>query len=187
MNILKNTAKFTKRFVIVAVLIIALAGVVYVDYIYNQNGALELTAALSGREQKTTEKFLGNAEYVNAGTKTTNYFDNAKLSRNEQRKKSLETLKEIIDSVKASEESKRDASKQITELTKRNENENNIETLLQAKGFEKCVAVIGDKSISVIVSVGKDGLLPSQSAQIQDIVTSSTDISLENIKIIEIK
>ena len=64
------------------------------------------------------------------------------------------------------------------------EKESNIETLLKAKGFDKALAVIGDSGISIIVK--SEGLTSAQTLQIQDIVTSETDISLNNIKIIPI-
>ena len=59
-----------------------------------------------------------------------------------------------------------------------------METLLKAKGFDKALAVIGDSGISIIVK--SEGLTSAQTLQIQDIVTSETDISLNNIKIIPI-
>mgnify|MGYP003434890052 CR=1 FL=1 len=68
------------------------------------------------------------------------------------------------------------------EVAERMEKEASIETLIKAKGFEKVVAVIGDKDVTVIVSA--EALLPSQTLQIQDAVTSQTEISLQNIKIV---
>ena len=65
------------------------------------------------------------------------------------------------------------------------ESESNIETLLKAKGFEKAVAVISDTGISVVVKA--DGLTSAQTLQIQDIVTSETNIPLSNIKIVPVK
>lgn len=188
MNDLKKKSKaLTKRFAVIAVLIAALSGAVYLNYLYSAGGSLDLTAALTAEQQPTTVKYIGQAEYVNAQTMTTGYFEQARLTRDNQRKKSIETLREVVDSVKSGDTARNEAVKEIKLLTKRSENENTIETLLSAKKFSKCVAVIGEKSISVIVSAGKSGLQPSKTAQIQDAVTSTVDISLENIKIIEIK
>ena len=73
----------------------------------------------------------------------------------------------------------------MTLIAERMEKEAAIETLVKAKGFEKVVAVMGDKDITVVVKA--DELLPSQILQIQDAVISQTEISLENIKIVNKK
>ena len=65
------------------------------------------------------------------------------------------------------------------------EKENNIETLVKAKGFEKCVAVVNDTEVSIVVKT--DGLLQSDMLQIQEIAAGETGFELANVKIIEIK
>ena len=65
------------------------------------------------------------------------------------------------------------------------ESESNIEALLKAKGFEKSLAVISDTGISVVVK--SEGLTSAQTLQIQDIITSETNIPLSNIKIVPVK
>ena len=67
----------------------------------------------------------------------------------------------------------------------RAESESNIETLLKAKGFEKVIAVQNDTEISIVVK--SDGLTSAQTLQIQDVVTSQTNIPLSGIKIIPVK
>ena len=62
------------------------------------------------------------------------------------------------------------------------QNESNIETLVKAKGFEECVAIISDNSVSVIVSA--DELKAAEAAQILAIVYDTTGISPENVSII---
>ena len=63
------------------------------------------------------------------------------------------------------------------------ETESNIETLIVAKGFEECVAVISDGSVSIVVK--SEGLLPAQISQINEIVYEQSGISPTNVKIIE--
>ena len=65
------------------------------------------------------------------------------------------------------------------------EKENNIESLLKAKGFEKAAAIIGDSGINIVVK--SDGLTAAQTLQIQDIVMSETKIELSAIKIVTVK
>ena len=65
------------------------------------------------------------------------------------------------------------------------EKENNIETLVMAKGFSKCVTVINETTVTVAVKT--DGLLQSDMLQIQEIAAGETGYDLSNIKIVEIK
>jgi stage III sporulation protein AH len=62
------------------------------------------------------------------------------------------------------------------------QNESTIETLVKAKGFEECVAIISDNSVSVIV--GAESLQVSEAAQILAIVHETTGIDPENVSII---
>ena len=59
----------------------------------------------------------------------------------------------------------------------------NIETLVKAKGFEECVAVISGEDASIVVK--SDGLNAAQISQINEIVYAQAGIEPVNIKIIE--
>ena len=63
------------------------------------------------------------------------------------------------------------------------EAEANIETLIVAKGFEECVAVISGDGASVVVK--SDGLQAAQISQINEIVYEQSGILPVNIKIIQ--
>ena len=62
-----------------------------------------------------------------------------------------------------------------------------IESLVVAKGYEDCVAYMTDDGISVAVSSPEEGLQDSDVALISDIVTSQTEYTLGDIRIIEVK
>ena len=72
---------------------------------------------------------------------------------------------------------------QISALAGIMEAESNIESLIVAKGFEECVAVISDGSVSIVVK--SDGLKPAQISQINEIVYEQAGIKPVNVKIIE--
>ena len=99
----------------------------------------------------------------------------------------MNELKSIINNVKSDSDAKAKATEQMTKLTELSKNETAIETLITAKGFDDCVAVLSEKGANIVVKAKKSGLLDSETKQIQDIVMTNSDISLENIKIIEIK
>ena len=139
-------------------------------------------------------KYLGEASYVNEdeaaietsakAEKEDNYFQKSRKEREEAYKKAEETVEELLDNKNISAEEKAAALKTVETLGANIKKENNIETLLKAKGFKDAVAVIGEKGISVIVK--SEGLTSAQTLQIQDIVTNETQIELGNIKIIPI-
>ena len=157
---------------------------------------LALGAAVWINMRYSSEKYLGEAKYVNTESKTDaietsakiekeDIFKSAVKNREEALKNAQEIITETLKSDKLSEEDKVNALKKAEDLADRIEKESNIETLLKSKGFEKVIAVIGDKNINIIVS--SDGLTTAQTLQIQDIVTSETDVELGNIKIVASK
>ena len=80
------------------------------------------------------------------------------------------------------EATKAEAQAKIAAIATDIQNEANIETLVKAKGFEECVAVIGEDCVSVIVSA--EELLAKDTAQILAIVYETTGIHPENVSII---
>ena len=63
--------------------------------------------------------------------------------------------------------------------------ESNIETLVMAKGFSDCVAVINGDMATIVVKTDGDGLLASEISQINEIVYEQAQILPVNIKITE--
>lgn len=140
-------------------------------------------------------KYLGEASLVNSSSEKevvetsakaeADYFTASKKEREKAREEAIELIEETLDNDKLKESDKKSALAKVEELAQRMEQENNIETLLKAKGFEKVVVVINDTGITVVVK--SEGLTSGQTLQIQDIVTTETNIELSNIKIIPVK
>lgn len=145
----------------------------------------------------SSQKFFGEAKYVDNSSgdavetsakvdmEETDYFETAKKEREDALTKAQEVVEETLKNQDITDEQRQQALSGINALAARIERENNIETLLKGKGFEKAVAVIGDKGINVVVK--SDGLTTAQTLQIQDIVTGETDINIGNIKIVAVK
>lgn len=111
------------------------------------------------------------------------YFASAQLSRKQARDQALAVLKSVVDSSSAAQTAKDQASVDISRITSEMEAEANIETLIKSKGFEECIAVIGEGSASIIVR--SEGLLPNELSQIKEIVWEQAGIDPVGIKIIE--
>ena len=127
----------------------------------------------------------GNSDTSTGGDATDgkqDYFTSTALDRQEARDEALDVLKMVTESPEASEEAKAQAQEKISQIAVDLQNEANIETLVKAKGFEECVAIISDNSVSVIVSA--ESLQAAEAAQILTIVYETTGINPENISII---
>ena len=105
----------------------------------------------------------------------------AKVSREQVRSKSKETLQNIIDNKKLSAEEKEKAVNQMVQMTETAEKESAAESLLAAKGFHNSVVSITDDQADVIV--GASELSDANRAQIEDIVTRKTGVAAQNIVI----
>ena len=111
------------------------------------------------------------------------YFSSVELDRKRTRDEALEVLQGVVDDASSTEQAKSDALAEITAMAKIMEAEANIETLIEAKGFSECVAVIKDDSASIVVK--SDGLQAAQISQINEIVYEQSGISPVNVKIIQ--
>ncbi len=119
------------------------------------------------------------------GNKTSDdaYFSSIEVSRQRTRDEAIEVLQSVVDNQASTETAKNEALAQINNLAKVMEKESNIETLIMAKGFDYCVAVISDDKANIVVK--SDDLLPSEISQINEIVYDQAGILPVNINITE--
>ena len=112
---------------------------------------------------------------------TDDYFSSVEVSRKRSRDEAIEVLQSVVDSQSSTETAKNEALLEIAALAKVMEQESNIETLVIAKGFENCVAVISDGKANIVVT--GDELLPAEISQINEIVYDQAGILPVNINI----
>ena len=125
-----------------------------------------------------------NADGDDAGTETTeDFFASAVVNRQRVRDEAMDVLRQVADSPDAMQETKNQALKSIEDMVAEMNNEINIETLIKAKGFEECVAVISEEKCSIIVK--SEGLTAEQVAQILDIAISESKLAADDITIVE--
>ncbi len=111
------------------------------------------------------------------------YFAQMALERQKARDEAMEVLQNVVDSAQAEQTAKDEAYNKINQIADTIQQEANIETLIIAKGFEDCVAVISGDRVSVIVKT--DGLLENEVVQIQEIVYLQCGVLPTNVQIIE--
>lgn len=112
-----------------------------------------------------------------------NYFASTQVSRQRARDEALEVLQSVVDSSASDEATRTQALADINKIAQSMEAESNIETLILAKGFDQCVAVISGDAISVVVD--GESLTPGDIAIINEIVYEQASILPANIKIIQ--
>ncbi|HAA63745.1 MAG TPA: stage III sporulation protein AH, partial [Thermoanaerobacter sp.] len=88
---------------------------------------------------------------------------------------------EIVENKNTSEATRDEAQRQIIKLTEITNQEMIIENLIKAKGFQDAVVMIDNGIVNVIVQADK--LSEEEVAQIVEIVSRQTGVSLDNIKI----
>lgn len=130
-----------------------------------------------------TEQEVSNpGEAVLASTTlSSGFFSNAKLTREQNRAKQRENLRDLIADVNVTEEQKDIAIDNLLKMTNIAERENATEIQLGAKGFEDVVVTIMDDSVDVVVNC--PSITDQQVAQIEDIVMRKTGAEAADIVI----
>ncbi len=162
--------------VIVAVLLIGLA--VYLNYRWFYDPIESLGYGDNNMDSNHSDSEPTDSD----ATGENDYFSATVLSRAQARDEAIDVLKLVTEDEEASAEAKAEAAAKISKIAVDIQNETNIETLVKAKGFEECVAIIADDAVSVIVKA--ESLQANEAAQILAIVYETTGINPQNISII---
>lgn len=175
--------KVWKRNAIVATVLVLICAGVYLNWNAAQNEAVDLSQTLDAEQvmalSDASESF--GAEAVMADS-----FAQIRLARQESRDSAVELLQETMAYDEDTAESSAAASS-LDHIVSTALAESQIESLLIAKGFADCVAYMGEDIISIAVSAPAEGLSEADVAMISDIVTTQSDYSLDEIRVIEVK
>lgn len=150
--------------------------------IYGAVTAVDHTETADSEEENNKEKTSESSD-----TKQTDYFAQARLSRETARDEALTMLRETVSSDSASEDAKKQASEKITQIAGNTVKEERLESQLKSKGYADAVVYISDETISVIVSSPKGGLNASSTAAISDMVLSETGAQASMLRVSEAK
>ena len=195
--------KLWKRNAVVAAIVLFVCVAVYLNWSYNQEsqdtGKVLGQAALVGGQ--SSDPLLAGAsaspqvsgqdqqggETQTAGEADTGsgYFDQARLNRQQARDSALTILQQTVTSQDSDQAMKDEAGQAIQTLANYTVSEAQIENLVTAKGYTDCVAFLGDKSASVVVSAQEGGLTDADIAKISEIVMDETGLEASQIKIVE--
>jgi stage III sporulation protein AH len=97
------------------------------------------------------------------------FFEEAKLTRDHKNAETLQTLKTFIDDKNATKENVADASKKYTELAMNTNYESKIETTLKSKGYEDVICSIENNKVRLVVKI-KDKLTDKDTRDMKNVV-----------------
>ena len=171
--------KIGKRNIIIACAVLLIGAAVLMNFILfsgsNQNGGYDGYDQPSG----SVSDDAGNSTATDANA----YFSATQVSRQRARDEALEVLQAVVENVDATEAMKNEALAEIAVIADEIQKEANIESLITAKGFEACVAVINNDTASIVVKA--DDLQAAEIAQINAIVYEQAGILPSGVTIIK--
>lgn len=169
-----------KKQVILASLTLMLGLAIYINYVFSETGSgLQSTGVID-----SVGLNYGDVMLVNNDNTSDDYFAQARIDKMNARDTAVETLQVIVGGGDSTEEEQAVATAQAVAMTDLIESENTIESLVKAAGFEDCVCYLDGENASIVVKT--QGLIPSQCAQIKDILLNEVYVENENIRIYEV-
>ena len=203
---MRNVSKNTRRATAIT-LAAALAVAVYLNWQYARTDITAdpdaVTAAASAVtvSGEVTDALLTEAEAMSAANKNygeaqlvsvandtgSQYYDEARLKREKAHDEALDTIQKTLKGTALSEEEKAQYTAQLTASLEDINAENEIETLIRAKGFADCLCFLQENRADLTVMTSGQALTAAQVAQIRDIVLSKTNVTAQNITVVEVK
>ena len=136
----------------------------------------------------SANKNYGEAQLVsvanNSGSK---FFEEARLKRTKAHDEAMDAVQKALKSASLSAEEKKSYTQQLTGSLEDLNAENEIETLVRANGFADCLCFLQSGRADLTVMTSGDALTAAQVAQIRDIVLSKSNVTAQNITIVEVK
>jgi len=120
---------------------------------------------------------------ADAANADADYFTAAELARKQTRDEAIEVLQTVVRNTDENSEEHASALSGISGIAVNMEREANIESLIEAKGFSPCVAVVNGDRASIVVS-HEEELSGADNARICTIVYEQTGILPQNVTII---
>ena len=201
----KNTRKVT-AITLAAALVVA----VYLNWQYARTGvtleedAVNVAATVETEEAvsapimdglmteaeavSSANKNYGEAQLVsvanNSGSK---FFEEARLKRTKAHDEAMDAVQKALKSASLSAEEKKSYTQQLTGSLEDLNAENEIETLVRAKGFADCLCFLQSGRADLTVMTSGEPLTAAQVAQIRDVVLSKSTVPAQNITVVEVK
>ena len=180
-----------KNLVAAAVLVTVCAGI-YVNWLYTEQAnvaslsdTLDYEKVMSEDGLLLTDDVAAITEGEEVSTTASDYFAAVRLSRQQARDNAFNMLQEVMtysETDKAAE-----SAVDLEDIVQTALREEQIESLIIAKGYQDCVAYMTSEGISVAVSAPDGGLKSEDVAVIADVVMGQSNYGLKDIRVVEVQ
>lgn len=184
--------KNAKRNVVIVAVLLFVCAAVYLNWSYNNNWGVANDAMVYAEDkamESAEELYMSNMEdaEAEAAGAVSEYFANARLTRQQSRDQALSLLETAAAAESASQETIDGALNAISAMATYSLQESQMENQLLAKDFADCVVYITDSGVTVAVPSPLEGLSEASVARITDVIVAETGIELSQLNIIEVK
>ncbi len=177
--------KRKKNLIAAGVLLVVCFGI-YMNWMYtNAEDVADLTDVLDAETVLSENGMILDGGVENMDNElSTDYFAAVRLSRQEARDSAVNLLQEAMAYGDSTQQQQSTA--QLEKIVQTALSEAQIESLVIAKGYADCVAYMSDTGISVAVASPEGGMQNTDVAVIADIVLTQTDLTMEQIRVVEV-
>lgn len=142
-----------------------------------------------GSAEPAADKNYGEAQLVSVSKDSgSEFFEKARLNRAKVRDEALESIEKTLKNSALSDDEKTELTAQLKAQLSNATVESNLETLIKAKGFADCVAVVGASSVDITVMTENDALTAAEVTRIRDLVLDKCrSINAQQITVTEVK
>lgn len=136
----------------------------------------------------SANKNYGEAQLVSVANDTgSKFFEEARLKREKAHDEAMDTLQKNLKSSSLTTEEKKEYTAQMAAGLENLDAENEIETLVRAKGFADCLCFLQSGRADLTVMTTGEPLTAAQVAQIRDVVLNKSSVTAQNITVVEVK
>lgn len=171
-----------KRNIVIVTVLLLVCAAVYLNWSYNNSWG-EADSAMV----KAEDEAMAAASKNDLVTEVSDYFAEARLTRQTSRDEALTLLQTAAAGEGASQETIDSAMNAIAAMATWSMQESQIENLLIAKDFDECVVYMTESGVTVAVPAPAEGLSDAAVARITETITSETDYNATQINVIEIR
>ncbi len=181
---MKNMKNWQKNLIAAAILVVVCAGI-YMNWMYNNGQSVgDFTDTLDAEKVMSQEGILLDTEEVVGENTVNDYFAAVRLSRQQARDSAVELLQEAM--AYGEDGDNTASSAQLEQIVQTALTEAQIESLVIAKGYTDCVAYMSEEGISVAVASPEGGIQKTDVSLISDIVLTQTELTLDQIRVVEV-
>ena len=173
--------KKVKRNIIIAAVLLFVCAAGYLNWSYNNSWGAADPAMVKAEDEKMTS--LGGETDAEPAS---DYFAQARLTRQTSRDEALSLLETAASSESASQETIDSAMNAIAAMANWSMLETQLENTLIAKDFSDCVVYISEDGVTVAVPAPAEGLSAAAAARITEAVTSA-GYTADQLNVIEIR